>query len=1133
MKYSSTELFYTIKRESNKIILITGEKFKFRQASKILDFHWNSVVCFANAEDIKYHMDQLKDYRVSNLITADEMPQRKNCMNKKALKIINAEQLNDLPSIKRRQAYNKLFKTLGELIGFDGYVFVDGITEDQCEELAGFFEYAEHVFFFNLENTGIFEGTEFNCVQESISTYFSSFFAEENDDESYQESDSSNSGLYINGRYYSLPNEDLIAIADVAELLSPELTDMITVPSYLSENYFYNSISSCQNAGVKMLYGAENEWIAYSNNLTFERTIEKDVYKRIKRGLDYPGSSSRIVNVFGQSFSGKTVLIKRIAYQILKECQYPVMIIRPNADFSSEEVFKQGAKQNRKETVYLDALVNLLSQLKNNYGARSFLLIWDLSAYYTDTKKYSNLFLGLENRGIHVTMLCSSYINLSETKESDAKYFKSIELKEKLDQTEIESVKKLLITKANMPKDRCRELLDFSAQGSFLKLIYSLSSTVRPKMRHGVHNEATKTVLEVLQSMSGAYDYTKICDTQISREFEKAGYKFLSGTPEKEADTKAETMIKIVSFCSKIHIGVPTSLLLRSAKIAQMDDILKIMRIPVLAFSYDQNNDSICFFRSEFEAKLVFDYFLNQYRESGRNQTALYIDVFRLLVENYRLNTDNEILALRDFLMRISPNNHNPILKNEFSRYYQEYIQIMLEDDNIERIKNSPKIVLQLIALIREYYANMQLKQDPSEETVQLCRDMLTNAIGFTQSAIDNPKNQDRQIKNKLNTEICQCKLVSLSSQTEGSRSLFELSSNDLDKMFQTIEGVIQSEPTNGYYYTCWEKIAIRYLCTANPDIEQISRIVTEIDRFREIPSISEDQFFVRETTKIYSLVSSEKYTDYFQSEIQKGNPAAKYIKGRLELNEYLKKVLKVDYITQVRNLSDEDVESLQSIIQEYLNDDYTDSVRLRLRLKQCMYNRGGWLDFDRERNDKKRGLVSMTTEQWTDLYQESKSFFANLVLGNEQSEQARYIYETYLYAIASIHQRLFAGETRIFDEANKPIALLKSITKYNEYLGFGRMEVKQLICSESGAPISFYGTITDVHLKTCWVKFKDLNDYEMKTRIQNVQGEKTERGKSFYFVIGLSYMGLTCIEEHQVDDMETENYQGGNRFGI
>ena len=91
MKYSSTELFYTIKRESNKIILITGEKFKFRQASKILDFHWNSVVCFANAEDIKYHMDQLKDYRVSNLITADEMPQRKNCMNKKALKIINAE----------------------------------------------------------------------------------------------------------------------------------------------------------------------------------------------------------------------------------------------------------------------------------------------------------------------------------------------------------------------------------------------------------------------------------------------------------------------------------------------------------------------------------------------------------------------------------------------------------------------------------------------------------------------------------------------------------------------------------------------------------------------------------------------------------------------------------------------------------------------------------------------------------------------------------------------------------------------------------------------------------------------------------------------------------------------------------
>ena len=148
MKYSSAELFYTLKRESNKIILITGDNFNFRQASKILDFHWNSVVCFANASDIQHQMDRLKDYRISNLITADEMPQRKNCMNKKALKIINAEQLNGLSSIKRRQAYNKLFKPLSELIGFDGYVFVDGVTEEQFNELAGCFEYAERVFFF-------------------------------------------------------------------------------------------------------------------------------------------------------------------------------------------------------------------------------------------------------------------------------------------------------------------------------------------------------------------------------------------------------------------------------------------------------------------------------------------------------------------------------------------------------------------------------------------------------------------------------------------------------------------------------------------------------------------------------------------------------------------------------------------------------------------------------------------------------------------------------------------------------------------------------------------------------------------------------------------------------------------------
>lgn len=1119
MWYSNIEIFHTLNSETSKIILIVGEDFNPKDSDRVLNLHWNSVVAFAHAQEIQTKMNRLSQYRQCIQIRPEEMNQFKNCMNKKTLKIINAKRDEDTTDKDYRKTLIHLFDELKRLVGYEGFVFVDGIDEAFASDISLRFD-EKRIFFFN----NCLDDADYSVYNENIESTFSDFFNEvdNNQEDDFQaDTEKQYTGIFINGKYCKIPNQELINTDYFAELLSIDDTDSNIVPSFLTEPIFYNAINRCQNVGVRTIEGDES-WVAYSNDLTFPRTVEKDIYKRIKRNLDYPSKNNAFC-IFGQSFSGKTVLIKRVVYKILKEMQYPVIILRPSADFSSEEVFNQNSKQIKKRNKSLNAIVNLMSLLKKN-GANSVLLVWDISAYYVDSQKYSSLFKSLENCGLPFTMLCSTYINVSD--KGGFERFKWFELKEELDYDEKEDLRKLLVEKANMRKDYCKDLLQ-NAKGSLLKLIYLISKEVQPKIISGIFRETSVTINEVLDLLSGHYEYTRLVDTQFSRAFQKIGY--VCDIEEKKS-IDADTLSLLVAFCSKLRIGVPTSLLLRSVRITEVDDILKLMSIPVFVFSYDENNNTICFFRSQFEAELYFEKQKKMCHEQGKAVAEIYEKAFRKLIEEFEPDNENEVLAIRDFLMRINPNSADNRIQNEFLPFYDTFISVMLEEDNLYKIKNSPKIALQLVTLIREYYYNyLVFKQNNyTTENLDKSEAMLKQAVAFAKEVVRSQKaNLDRQITNKLNCEICLCMLESKNRDDSNPEYFFDIQTSAINDMLNKMYAAIQSEPSNSYYYTCWESIAYNYLTKNNANFEEIGKILAELNRFKEISALNTNRHFLNKTDAIERVVLNDDNTSHLENEIKKGNTAACFVKALMEI----KQLLHTTTLSSVEHLDDMEVDSLSRIVQMYLPETNRnpECMQLRLSIKQCMYNRGGWKPFDRESTNKGRGTLCISNNQWEDLYNDSKDFYNSLIKNNEEQEKAKYLNEMYTYAISSAHYHLIKKNNEIINESDAPIRTLRNITYFSDYyIGGRRKEIRQLICNTNGQPISFIGTVKSVQNGDCRVEFAAPINRLIPTHSKNIDGEETKQGYQFPFVIGLSYMGFTCIKADRLYNQEIKPFEGG-----
>lgn len=194
-----------------------------------------------------------------------------------------------------------------------------------------------------------------------------------------------------------------------------------------------------------------------------ERTFERQLGERVRKALHEAGRKHDPVLIHGQSGSGKSLALTRLAYSVRAEGKYAVLVAS--------------------RTTRLPAIEELddFCQRAEDAGAQATLIICDANA---PSSRYSDLLRGFVSRGRRVVVVGSAYrIVDQKTADSLSNSGHLLEAPAELDLAEINALTVLM---------RARTGASFNATGSvyLLPAIYRMLPEVRPRLAAGLAQEA-------------------------------------------------------------------------------------------------------------------------------------------------------------------------------------------------------------------------------------------------------------------------------------------------------------------------------------------------------------------------------------------------------------------------------------------------------------------------------------------------------------------------------------------------------------------------------------------------------------------------------------------------------------------
>ena len=840
MRNERLELYNSLTNDNRFNVLFIGKNSQYNDmVQRVYNLHWNSIVTTFDLEENECgisanQFNELESYRKVFAIGIEDSENRKNLFNKKKLTPISVVSCIEKKQAIYKRYFNKYLDKLHDKLSVGGTLIVDGFTTEEYEKL-NLDEYISDlgtdIVYFYRSNEALRkcvldsmddEGHSYvRFYSEGIEEYLSEYLGKNDDIDYYdiEESFLRNEVYYFsNGQQRSFEKKKLIDSSGLLQLISTDDIDEKKISSLWEEQYFYSFIKESKNAP---------QWYAYENNLTIERTMEKDLLKRVRSWLRNPGEmnkrkkerKNRILCVSGQSCSGKSVSIAKVAFQIFKEHEFPVVFIDKHADFSYTSEYDTEKQEYYTQNKNLKCLYEVLDKLKED-GANSILLVWDLSAYYNDMTKYIDLANALINRNVNFTLLCSSYEFTEKTFSYIFPEVSPMSLAVFLDENEKDNARQLLRNKANMRKEQVETIVKLSSQDNLLELIYFTFRGVKDSMAAGIRTEALIQSTETSELINRNGDDTsrmsivriaeeKQVKTAMQEAFEKAGLLVESKSIEKN---NVNDLITLLSFCTKLNKGVPIMLALHSCDL-DVSNLDLLLNLNVVDFVSNDNSDILLYIRSRIEAEIL----LKDNEEDTKNIVSL---IGKLINQIDSSSSDDVVFLIRDILIDIGPNRKDENLKDQFSDYLGEILEYLEE---CRENGGDPRIVLQELTITREYYWNLY-KKDVIEQ--YLFTDALRKSISIGEKIADN-KTLDKSLKYKIIGEISHQKMLTEDSEDITCEGLFfNLSVYDLKSIMDNMGEAIQYEPDNSYYYVYWVKAALLLLDNQNVSSDEKNEIL-------------------------------------------------------------------------------------------------------------------------------------------------------------------------------------------------------------------------------------------------------------------------------------------------------------------
>ena len=407
-----------------------------------------------------------------------------------------------------------------------------------------------------------------------------------------------------------------------------------------------------------------------------ERIFEHELWKRVHRALSKAGSKQQPILIHGQSGSGKSFALARLANRIREDSKYPVLF--------SSRAFRVPAVEE----------IDDFCLRAEEVGADATLVICDANL---PMSRYSDLLRGFVSRGRRVVVVGSTYRIIDESDDHNLLTADHVlEAPTELQRTESESLLYLVSkwTGENLHTDNSEYLLP---------AIYRILPEVRSQLAAGLAREAraweddlryrgttNRTTLSESENALGQ----AIIDAGLVRPKELLEQK-LDSLLGVMTDT-ASLVIDYVMVPGKLDCPVPVNLLMRA--VGGNDNVVDIVAlfsgIDLFRWSSNDEDDVFVHPRLRVEAELIST------RRLGTAQAE--IEIALRLLENANPGDFGscERRFVLDFVHKLGPDGP---FGRRYKRHYLEIARALTEMRNRRGVRD-PSIMLQEATLRRRVF---------------------------------------------------------------------------------------------------------------------------------------------------------------------------------------------------------------------------------------------------------------------------------------------------------------------------------------------------------------------------------------------------------------------------------------------
>lgn len=741
-----------------KNLLFIGNNFDPEKLSDILSLRWNLVITsITDNEKFLSVINKLQDgtRNIRNISASQALSSKRSLMSKgnivdsANLYVVSLMDQNDMrdhkniePGPDQREIANEFMQEfVQDMIKDLGCLFCVGYTADDSlmsvnnlitqlrpikksrgDECVFLFEAEDKMnsVVKKVEENGIFDcAVLFEESLESLWEPYISYEQYDDDDSSY---DSTDLQIYIDGKYEYVPVKETIGVKSFAKLLDYSAMTPAAVQKHRASERFEAFL---RNDSV------EPKWFGYREGYDLKRDYQNRLYDIVTDYLENPEKEKPII-LHGQSGSGKSIALGRLAYDVFHDRKFPVIYItNPDFVYIDEEEEENSTSVRKNAPAGFIALKELIYYLRDKYANRSALLIWDRSGLDREREDYFLLHKYLRNFGLNIVLVGTSYTvsngndaNPSRTNQTNP--FRLIPVTININSNELKNWTAMLKNKVKLGDEMLSDIENALKKesdndiGSFLTMLYYSFRCIRGKLSVGITEEFKSYFREIENKNKG--------DKQILSNGVKIGEN-LAAWLKKYSDDNNEVKEKINDFAIFISMFTYYN---KEISIDFIYNIFKgdyqtlqnVLAVPMFICN-DYSNRSTYKLRTRLEAKMVLrsygiDISSNSDEKMAEGITK-YLCKLLYYIKHERFNSTTELEAI-DLAVKviriIGPNN--PGISNEKWRMdvFFKYAPCMIKAlYNASLYASDPRLVLQDLVLTREYIVHSRTgKKDGPKE---------------------------------------------------------------------------------------------------------------------------------------------------------------------------------------------------------------------------------------------------------------------------------------------------------------------------------------------------------------------------------------------------------------------------------